>query len=98
MSGVPVLSVITWAPFVAALIIMAFARHRPLLVRLTATLGAALPLALSVWLCFAYDRGAAGFQFAESFPLVPTFGISYNLALDGMGLVLVLMAWIGVAW
>ena len=37
------------------------------------------------------DRAAAGFQFAEFFPLVPSFGISYNLALDGMGLVLVLL-------
>ena len=91
VTRLPILSIITWSPFVAALIIMAFARHRPLLVRYTATLGAALPLVLSVWLCFAYDRGAAGFQFAESFPLVPTFGISYNLALDGMGLVLVLL-------
>src|SRR6186997_1909761 len=87
----PVLSIITWSPFVAALIIMATARHRPLLVRYTATLGAAIPLVLSVWLYFAYDRVVAGFQFAESFPLVPSFGISYNLALDGTGLVLVLL-------
>ena len=91
MSGFPVLSVITWSPFVAALIIMAFARHRPLLVRYTAMLGALIPLVLSVWLCFAYDRSAAGFQFGETFALVPTFGISYNLALDGIGLVLVLL-------
>ena len=91
MSGFPVLSVITWSPFVAALVIMAFARHRPLLVRMTATLGAALPLVLSIWLCFVYDQQAAGFQFAEHFPLVPSFGIAYNLALDGMGLVLVLL-------
>jgi len=60
-------------------------------VRLTATIGAVIPLVLSVWLCFAYDRAAAGFQFAEHHPLVPTFGISYNLALDGMGLVLTLL-------
>jgi len=91
VSGVPVLSIITWSPFAAALVIMALARHKPLLVRLTATVGALLPLALSVWLCFAYDRTAAGFQFAEHHPLVPTFGISYNLALDGMGLVLTLL-------
>ena len=91
MSGFPVLSVITWSPFVAALVIMAFARHKPLLVRLTATLGAALPLVLSIWLCLAYDQKTAGFQFAEHFALVPSFGIAYNLALDGMGLVLVLL-------
>ena len=31
MNGVPILSVMTWAPFVAALIVMFFARTRPLL-------------------------------------------------------------------
>jgi NADH-quinone oxidoreductase subunit M len=91
VSGLPVLSIITWSPFIAALVIMAFARHKPLLVRLTATAGAAIPLILALWLCVVYDRTAAGFQFAEHHPLVPTFGISYNLALDGMGLVLTLL-------
>ena len=44
MSGLPLLSIITWSPFVAALVIMAVARHRPRLVRSTAVLGAAVPL------------------------------------------------------
>jgi NADH-quinone oxidoreductase subunit M len=92
VTGFPVLSIITWAPFVAALIIMAVARHRPLLVRWTAVAGAAVPLVLALWLCFAYDRTAAGFQFGESLPLVPSVGISYLLGLDGMGLVLVLLS------
>ena len=91
MTGVPVLSIITWAPFAAALVIMACARHRPRLVRWTAVIGASVPLALSLWLYTAYDRTAAGFQFGESLPLVPSFGISYQLGLDGMGLVLVLL-------
>ena len=91
MTQLPVLSIITWAPFAAALVIMAAARHRPLLVRWTAVIGAAVPLALSLWLCVAYDRTAAGFQFGEALPLVRSFGISYELAIDGMGLVLVLL-------
>jgi NADH-quinone oxidoreductase subunit M len=70
---------------------MALARHRPALVRWTAAVGAAVPLLLSIWLYFAYDRAAAGFQFGQSLPLVPSFGIRYNLAIDGMGLVLVLL-------
>ena len=42
MNGLPILSVITWAPFVRALVIMLFARHRPQLVRWTAAAGAAV--------------------------------------------------------
>lgn len=87
----PILSVITWAPFVSALIIMAFARHRPLLVRLTAVIGSSLCLALSVWLYFAFDHAAGGYQFRETLPLVPSLGISYDLAVDGWGLVLTLL-------
>jgi NADH-quinone oxidoreductase subunit M len=87
----PVLSIITWAPFVSALVIMAFARHRPTLVRYTAVAGSSLSLILSVWLYFAYDHAANGFQFQEHLPLVPSLGISYDLAVDGMGLVLTLL-------
>jgi NADH-quinone oxidoreductase subunit M len=91
VTGMPILTIVAWAPFVAALVIMAFARHRPLLVRWTAAIGASVPLGLAIWLSFAYDRAAAGFQFRESWPLVPSFGISYNLGVDGIGLVLVLL-------
>jgi len=91
VTGVPVLSIVTWSPFVAALVIMAFGRHHPLLTRVTAAIGATISLALALWLCVAYDQRTAGFQFAESWALVPSFGISYHLALDGMGLVLVLL-------
>jgi NADH-quinone oxidoreductase subunit M len=91
VSGLPVLSIVTWAPFVAALIVMAFGRHNPLLTRWTSAIGAGISFVFSLWLCAAYDRTAAGFQFAEHHALVPSFGISYNLAIDGMGLVLVLL-------
>ncbi|MCC7008937.1 MAG: NADH-quinone oxidoreductase subunit M [Acidobacteria bacterium] len=91
MSGLPVLSIITWAPFVSALVIMFAARHRPQLVRWTSVAGTGVSLVLSLWLYAAYDRTVAGFQFREVFPLVPTLGISYELAVDGMSLLLVLL-------
>jgi NADH-quinone oxidoreductase subunit M len=91
MTGFPILSVITWAPFVAALVIMFGARHRPLLVRWTAAAGATVSLVLSLWLYWAYDRDLAGFQFPEVFGLVPSLGISYQLGVDGMSLLMVLL-------
>ena len=39
----------------------------------------------------AYDREAAGFQFDEEFALVPSLGITYQLGVDGMSLLLVLL-------
>jgi len=81
----------TWAPFVSALIIMFCARHRPLLVRWTALVGAFVSLVSSLWVYWSYDRVAAGFQFGEKFALVPSLGISYELGLDGMSALMVLL-------
>lgn len=91
VTGFPILSVITWAPFLSALVIMFAARHRPLLVRWSAVVGTGVSLVLSLWLYWAYDRTQAGFQFAETIPLVPSLGISYELAVDGMSLLMVLL-------
>ena len=87
----PVLSVITWAPFVGALLIMFTARHRPLAVRLIAAVTTGISMAGSLWIYAAYDREAAGFQFYEKLPLVPPLGISYELGADGISLLLVLL-------
>ena len=87
----PVLSIMTWAPFVAALIVMFFARHRPLLVRWTSLIGATVSLIASVWVYGTYDRAAAGFQFGEVFPLVPSLGIQYEIAVDGMSALMALL-------
>ena len=91
MSRLPVLSIITWAPFVAALIIMAFGSTRPLLTRMTSAIGAGISSIGALWLTFAYDQGVAGYQFVERFAIVPSLGISYELAVDGMSVVLVLL-------
>src|SRR5207253_1744304 len=91
VSRLPVLSIITWAPFVAALVIMALGRTRPMLVRWSALAGAAVSTAGSLWLFANYNQTIAGYQFGERIALVPAFGITYELAIDGMSLVLVLL-------
>ena len=64
--GFPALSLITWSPFVGALLIMFTARHHPLAVRLIATASTGLSTLLSFWLYVAYDREAGSFQFSCS--------------------------------
>jgi NADH-quinone oxidoreductase subunit M len=91
MSRLPLLSIITWAPFVGAVLIMFTARHRPLLVRLIAATATGLSLLGSVVVFWTYDREVAGFQFYEELPLVPPLGIKYELGADGMSLLLVLL-------
>jgi NADH-quinone oxidoreductase subunit M len=91
MTRFPWLSVMTWAPFIAALVIMFFARTRPLLVRWTSLVGTSVSLVASLWVYWTYDRAAAGFQFIEELPLVPSLGISYYLAVDGMSALMALL-------
>jgi NADH-quinone oxidoreductase subunit M len=91
MNSVPLLSVMTWAPFVSALLIMFTARRRPLLVRWISVAGAAVSLVASLWVYWAYDRVAAGFQFREELPLVPSLGISYLAGVDGISALMCLL-------
>lgn len=50
-----------------------------------------LPLALSIYLVWAFDPAQGGFQFVEMFSWVPQFGISYHLGVDGISLFLVVL-------
>src|SRR6266566_4174825 len=91
---VPVLSIITWAPFLGAVLIMFFARHRPLLVRWLALLSTGTSFVFSLGIYWAFDRTQADvpfFQFYEELPLVPPLGINYQVGVDGMSLLMVLL-------
>src|SRR5947208_1585131 len=81
-------------PFLGALLIMFTARRRPLAVRLIAAVTTGISTVLSLVLYVAYNREAAlpsGFQFYEKIPLVPPLGINYELGVDGISLLLVLL-------
>ena len=53
---------------------------------------AAIEFFLSVWLWFSFDTSNAGMQFVELIPLIPDFGISYYLGVDGISLFIIIMA------
>jgi len=47
---------------------------------------------LSLWLWFSFDSNNPGMQFVEKIQLIPDFGISYYLGVDGISLFIVIMA------
>jgi len=53
---------------------------------------ATVELLLSLWLWMSFDGTNAGMQFVELIPIVPDFGISYYLGVDGISLFIVIMA------
>ena len=60
MIALPNLSLITWMPFIGAILIMFGARHNPFLVRLIALVTTGISLVLSLRIFWLYDREAAG--------------------------------------
>ena len=53
---------------------------------------AAIELLLSLWLWAKFDLSNGGMQFAEKVDIIPQFGISYNVGVDGISLFILIMA------
>ena len=51
----------------------------------------AIEFILSCFLWVSFDNSVAGMQFSEFVPIISQYGISYNLGIDGISLVLVIM-------
>ena len=81
----------TWAPFAAALAVMFTARERPMLVRWLSLAGTSVSLVASLWVYVTYDGTTAGFQFREEMALVPSLGITYLFAVDGISALMSLL-------
>jgi NADH-quinone oxidoreductase subunit M len=91
MNGVPILSVIVAAPFVAALLLLFTPDVQKLAVRLIALTGAGVSLLGSFEVARHYDNVAGGLQMAEVYPLVGALGIDLRFAVDGWGVSLLLL-------
>ena len=87
----PVLSVITFTPVVAALIILLLPAHRRNETRAVALAAATFALILSFWAYFNYDQAAGGYQFIERYNWLPALGISLYFGVDGISMPLVLL-------
>ena len=87
----PILSVITFIPLVAALIILVMPAQRKNEVRAVALVSATLALILSFWVYISYDMSAAGYQFVERYNWLPALGITLYFGVDGISTPLVLL-------
>ena len=91
LAGIPILSLIIFAPLVGALV-LAFVPGENLRAVTTVALGTALvAFGLSLVAVLGFDIGAPGFQFQETVSWIPFFGIQYQVGMDGISLLLVVL-------
>ena len=62
------------------------------LVKQSALLVSVLVAALGITMTVGFDRGASGFQYVERYSWIPSLGISYQLGIDGISLILILLS------
>ena len=84
-----ILSILIFFPALAA--VLGFIVHKDSM-RAYGIIVATVEFILSLWLWFSFDNGIAGMQFMEQMNLIPAFGISYLLGVDGISLFIIIMA------
>lgn len=84
-----ILSVLIFFPAIAGLLGFVIDKNS---IRAYGISVAAVEFALSLFLWVTFDGTSAAMQFVELIPVVPDFGISYYVAVDGISLFLVIMA------
>ncbi len=84
-----ILSVLVFFPAVAAMLGFVVSKES---IRAYGLAVATVEFLLSLWLWFSFDGHYPGFQFVEVLPLIPSFGISYYLGVDGISLFIVVLS------
>ncbi|MGD8812856.1 MAG: NADH-quinone oxidoreductase subunit M [Anaerolineales bacterium] len=87
----PILSVITFTPIVAGLVIFCMPAHRKREIRIIALIAATIALLLSVWAYFAFGQAQGDYRFEEQYDWIPVLGISYHIGVNGISMPLVLL-------
>jgi NADH-quinone oxidoreductase subunit M len=93
VTTIPWLTILGVLPLVGALVLLALPRDNARLIKQVALVFSLAALVFTVVMGLQFDADStAAFQFVESYPWIPAFGISYSLGVDGIGLVLVALA------
>ena len=83
------ITALTLAPIVAALLILALPERRA---RGVALAGALVSLALAVWMLVQFDITVAGLQFSEKVAWIPALSVDYFVGLDGTNALVLLLS------
>lgn len=85
------MTLLIFLPAVAALIAMLMNRSRPKALLAFSIAASSVVFVLSLWLLVGVDPGNADMQLVEEHSWIPKIGATYNIGIDGLSLLLVLL-------
>ena len=94
MSGLPILSLLTFLPLVGAVFILTVRGDDAIVARnarYVALWTTSINFLLSLYLWFNFDPSTANFQFVEKYEWMPVLGLSYHMGVDGISMLFVLL-------
>ena len=86
--AMPLLSVILLTPLAALVAVLLLPGRAEKAIKSVSALAGLLTVLLAFKVWASYDAAAGGYQFTERFPWVVTFGITYHVAVDGVGVLM----------
>ena len=86
-----ILTLVTFAPLVGALIILCIPQEKVREIRIVAFVFAGISLIASLAMLPGFNRGTYEMQFVERFAWIPSFGVQYFMGVDGLSYPLVLL-------
>ncbi len=93
MNSFPWLTALGVVPLIGSVIVALLPKAKPLLAKQVALIFSVATLALTIAMALQFQGNSTeAFQFAESYPWIPAFGISYSVGVDGIGLVMIALA------
>ena len=91
MTSTPWLSLTIWIPILFGVVVLAFSDRHAAQVRQISLIGALLGLAVSLPLYTGFNTQTSAMQFVELSRWIPRFNINYNLGVDGISLLFILL-------
>jgi NADH-quinone oxidoreductase subunit M len=89
--GFPVLSVITYLPLVAVLVILVAGKNRPQFYKVVSLIATLAAFVLSIWMLLKFQTRTPGMQFVENFTWIKRFNIHYGFGVDGISALLLFL-------
>jgi len=87
--GFPILSLLIFLPLAGAIVALLIGRSRHAALRWWGLAVTLIDLILSIVMLASYRTGEGGMQLADTFAWIPSLGIRYHVAVDGISLYLV---------